>query len=109
VSKYTEAVDRGLRGRDAVSTGVCPGCTECQEEHGYDTIEAFEEAWSHGRINSEVFFSWRECGICYSHLGGDREIWHWVDDNNKIRHEYYACTDCVLYLANGDEPENWEG
>ena len=35
VSNYTDAVTAGLEGLQAVSTGVCPGCSTCAHEHDY--------------------------------------------------------------------------
>ena len=70
--------------------------------------EGFDAGVGSGCFASEAGFSWSACGICGSSLGGDREVWHWVDDKNRIQHESDACTDCVIYLANGDEPEAWE-
>ena len=73
----------------------------------------FDEAWSSGRVDSEPSFSHGSCGICGSHLGGDREVWHAIipDENGsvigrEILHSDDACIDCVVYLANGDEPNH---
>lgn len=90
MSAYTDAVKRNLKGLEAVSVGNCPGCDAC---NGAD---------------EEPSFSWASCGICNSHLGGNRESWHAILDG-KIVHWDDACVDCVLYIANGDEPESWEG
>jgi hypothetical protein len=89
MSAYTEAVERNLKGLEAVSTGNCPGCNECSDANG------------------DPYFSWSPCEICGSRLGGDRESWHALMDN-KLIHCENACVDCVVYLANGDEPENWD-
>jgi hypothetical protein len=40
-------------------------------------------------------------------MGGDREVWHFIMDG-KIQHGDGACVDCIMYLANGDEPESSE-
>ena len=53
--------------------------------------------------------------MCGTTLGGDREVWHALDTNyqdtpiaDRVLHHFHdVCTDCVLYLANGDEPEQW--
>ena len=137
MTKYTSAVENGLRGLEAVSTGLCPGCEQCRESFeyvpddgdGYWKVAAepdagvwlneascqkaserlFEAAWSDGRVESEPGFSGSPCGICGTALGGNREVWHWIDpESGTIQHEYDACVDCVVYLANGDEPEVWE-
>ena len=65
--------------------------------------EAFREEWHAGRVVSEGGFSWSECDICGSRLGGDREVWHYVADG-EIVHADGACVDCVQYLANGTVP-----
>lgn len=123
-SAYVQAVTRGLEGLQAVSTGVCPGCSTCAHEHDYSddnddpdrTLAAFDEAWRSGKVDSEASFSWSPCDICGSSLGGDREIWHAImgqpgEDlkGRSIEHLNSCCTDCVMFLANGDEPEGWEG
>ena len=150
MSEYTDSVESGIEGLAAVSTGTCPGCDQCREEHGLygveeddegwfepdrpglvvyhqseeDALKAarerFEDDWSSGHVtsrgwgaaDSEPSFSHGSCGICGSHLGGDREVWHAIipDENGsvigrEILHSDDACIDCVVYLANGDEPE----
>jgi hypothetical protein len=140
MSDFTDAVDAGLKGLTAVSTGVCPGCNECREQHGFTVAEeddclgvagfvceadagahfgteaecaihaqkCFQAAWESGKICDEGSFSWSSCGICNSRLGGDRFDWHGLDDlTGTLYHFDDACVDCVLYLANGDEPESW--
>lgn len=109
MSKFTDAVERGLKNLKFASTGVCPGCEQCRDIFAPDlTMEEFEEAWQSGDIEESSSFSHSECGICGTRLGGDRYIWHWVDDKNNIIHEDDACQDCVLYMANGDEPDEWQ-
>ena len=90
MSEYTDAVDAGLEGLDAPSVGVCESCEECPEYN-------------------EPSFSWTACGICRSYLGGNRYVWHWLSDDGELQHENDACTDCVMYMANGDEPEHEGG
>ena len=143
MSEFTEAVERGLKGLTAVSTGICPGCDECREGVGYvpqhtyaygdgpsgdgrwyiesvgvgasyDTEEeclqgcreGFDVGYSGGCFDDEASFSWGSCGICGDNLGGDRYHWHGLDDlTGTLYHFDDACTDCVMYLANGEEPE----
>jgi hypothetical protein len=106
MSAYTEAVERNLKGLEAVSTGFCPGCTTCQAEYGLTPEEA-EEQWQTGQISNEPSFSRYPCDCCGSHLGGDREDMHAILDG-AIVHFGGACVDCVMYLVNGDEPETRE-
>ncbi len=108
---YCDAVERWTEGMEAVSSGDCPGCEECAEAHDM-TPEEHAEAW--GSMDGvEASFSHSSCGVCGCHLGGDRHVWHWLDKNNEIRHEDDMCTDCVMYFANGDVPEDeyldWTG
>jgi hypothetical protein len=140
MSRYTDTVERSLRGLEAVSTGVCPGCPECMERWSYVALDGFGERnywgiparpdagrwltergvadaarelfdvdYSSGVVESESGFSWKDCGICGSTLGGNREAWHARDAETKaLCHFDDACTDCGVYLTNGDEPEEWD-
>lgn len=131
MSKYTDAVEHNLKGLTAVSPGICGGCTECADAHGYkaeyewpeeeeqaeeDRMVKFDEAVSSGKVNDEGSFSWSGCGVCGSHLGGNLYVWHalYEEDLKKppeertLLHFDDACTDCVMFLANGDEPDSDE-
>ena len=108
MSEYTDAVERGLRGLTSASVGACPGCEQCRDMFAPDaTMEEFDEMWHKGELCYESSFSYLECGICGSYLGGDRCVWHWLADDNEVQHEDDCCFDCAMYMANGDEPENW--
>lgn len=114
MSEYTDAVEAGTKDMKGISTGECPGCPQCAEYHDMTPDEHYA-AWHDGKVDDvEGSFSWSPCGICGSSLGGDRYVWHWIsggDEHGKggdIQHEHDACEDCVLFLANGDEPEHWE-
>jgi hypothetical protein len=76
-----------------------------EEEAQLAAREAFARDWSTGSVFSEAFFSWGGCDICDSRLGGDFEVWHYIDPQGKIQHGERACVDCVQYLANGTLPE----
>lgn len=132
--RFVDAIERNTEGMTAVSTGICPGCEQCRDEYGRPvrcecqdnpendgepdpdceqcdgtgqrppTMEEFEEQWSTQEAYCEPFFSWSGCDLCDSRLGGNFEVWHAVDANNEIFHGEHACTDCVMYLANGDLP-----
>ena len=102
MSEYVDAVNRGLEGCEAISVGFCDGCPDCPEEQDEGT-------------GDEGGFSWTSCDCCGSSLGGDRFAAHFLmpDEHGKaagqpIQH-MEVCVDCLCYLANGDEPENWEG
>jgi hypothetical protein len=91
MSGYTEAVEKGLKGLEFVSTGYCPGCNECPENQ--DTVEAS--------------FSWSWCDCCKTSMAGDREPIHGKDSEGNIIH-MDACIDCIAYIDSGEEPETWE-
>ncbi|MCH8969536.1 MAG: hypothetical protein IIA66_10520 [Planctomycetes bacterium] len=107
---FIAGVASGCEGLAFVSTGICPGCETCREEYAPDaTPDGFEQLWQSGEVFAEPSFSPCGCEICGSTLGGNFEPWHAVDDNGEIIHGDRACVDCLLYLANGDLPEKWEG
>ena len=87
--RYANAVAANLKGLEFVSVGICDSCEECKDR------------------SDEASFSWRSCGVCGSKLAGDRFVWHAQLDGNLV-HFDDACVDCVQYIANGEEPENWE-
>ena len=91
MSDYTDRVERGLEGLRAVSFGPCYGEPWC-EDYTED-------------VGDEGGFSWSPCGICGSTLGGDRYVWHWLDEDGELMHESDGCADCLIYISNGDEPE----
>lgn len=104
---FTAAVEEGLEGLDAASTGIGGDCEKCAESHGMEPAE-FKDAVECGDIPNEGSFSWSSCGICGSHFGGDRYKWHALHtETSELMHFDDACTDCILYLANGDVPEEW--
>jgi len=106
MSNYTDAVERGLEGMHAVSFGpICEAghCAEC-DDTGFS--KPYQDDYTYGEyVGDEGGFSWSPCGICGSSLGGDRYVWHWLDENNEMNHENDGCTDCLQYISNGDEPE----
>lgn len=108
MSQYTDSVEESLKDLKGVSTGSCPSCQQCADSLGFDSLKEYDEAREAGKVYEEGSFSWSGCGICGSSFGGNLEPWHWIDENNEILHENDACVDCVMYLANGDEPEEWQ-
>lgn len=101
MSKYTEAVDKQTAGTEHVNPGPCPGCKDCGLEDCKDMNTPEYEAAGEGG------FSWHDCEICGSPLGGHRSPFHGFIDKEIVHLE--GCNDCAAYLANGDEPEHWEG
>ena len=109
--EYTESVDSALKDLSGVSTGVCPGCSECKSDFGCEdmTDQEFQEQWQEGKIFDEGGFSRNGCGICGTSLGITVYSWHWIDEDGNIQHESDCCEDCLMYINNGDVPEQWEG
>ena len=108
MTTYTDNVESTLGGLHVV-TGACPGCKDC-DSFGLPedaTDEQCQEA-------EEPSFSRSPCEACGSTLGGDRHPAHGtrrrtnlftnLTDHGEIVH-LDICTDCLFYIANGDEPE----
>jgi len=133
--RYLERIEHNLHGLSAVSTGLCPDCDDCRSAFGdfdvHDTEDAemfafrhseglsfpteelaeeaarvaFAEAVEFQDVLAEGSFQRGPCDICDSRLGGNYFPWHAVTSDDKILHGESACMDCVVYLANGDVPE----
>ncbi len=115
MSEFTDAIAHRMDGREAISTGICSGCGLCLNTYGYDTQEALDEDYGLGNLTDEPHFSKSPCDCCGSSMSGDRHDAHFTIPDSKGSvigqplHHMEICTDCLLYLANGDVPENWEG
>jgi hypothetical protein len=106
--RFIAAVAEGVkRLGDTPSSGHCPHCKTCAEDLGFKSVKAYDAAYEAGRVVDEPHFSWRPCQVCGTTLGGDRECFHYLRDG-KVEHGERMCTDCMLYLANGDVPETWQ-
>lgn len=81
-----------------------------EEECAAAARAAFDEDVSSGRVPDEGGFSWSECGLCGSRLGGDRYVYHYwykrPDGSSVIAHYSDGCVDCLMYAANGELPED---
>jgi hypothetical protein len=70
--------------------------------------EELETALENGEVADEGSFSRQYCECCGSALGGNRYAAHgWLDGITDIEHLIHLeiCQDCLMYLANGEEPE----
>jgi hypothetical protein len=105
MSAFTDAVEANTEGLQHISTGLCGQCEECQYRYGLDE-EGLTEQIENGEAFDEGGFSWHRCESCGSSLGGDRYAAHGFNENEEIVH-LDVCVDCVMYHANGDEPEDW--
>lgn len=102
MTEFEKAVEQQLEGVEAVSTGLCSGCQTC-----LDDWNCSAEDIESGAAFDEGMFSGVDCEGCGSSLAGDRHAAHGLVDDDLVH--LVVCTDCLLYLANGDIPENWEG
>lgn len=88
--------------------GTDPAVYYRTEEEAEGAARAlFAAEVSRGEISEEGGFSSSSCGICGTNLAGDRFIGHALDENGELMHFDDGCVDCVLYISNGDEPEEW--
>ncbi len=87
---------------EAVSTGLCGLCPQCQSDYGMEPRE-FYTALENGEIYSEPSFSSSSCDLCNSQYAGDREPIHAIDkETQTLLHYGDACIDCIMALANGE-------
>lgn len=97
MSAFTKAVENGLTGLEHVSVGYMSyeKCGDCPI--GGDESDCGDEG----------HFSWSACDCCGSSLGGTRYAAHGLDSEGNIVH-LDVCVDCLQFIANGEEPENWQ-
>ena len=105
MSKYTERFEAYTDGLEAISVGACSDCREC-----YDDWSSYRDGGPETFINEirdgltlDDEFSWSSCEACGSRLGGSRHVAHALDDGELVH--VMVCVDCVMYIANGDDPE----
>lgn len=58
--------------------------------------------------DGEEFFSWSPCDLCNTTLGGNRHDATGVSVAYEEVLELHVCTDCLIYMANGELPEDWQ-
>ena len=110
--QFTESVARHCDGMH-VAPGSSATCPECLEAYGISERDERGRFRSVDAMQEELYelesgsFSWHECDTCGSRLGGDRHEAH--GEINGGWYHLSVCTDCLLYFANGDIPETWEG
>ena len=84
-----------------VAPGPSFGCRECGLE---DVLSHDADAQARYDAACDSFFTWSRCPACGG-LAGDRHAVHfWSDDGTIDGHED-VCSDCLLYIANGDVPD----
>lgn len=96
MTQFTDQVAIYCKGLDTIAIG-CLGI-ECEHADGDEEHRC------------EPSFSSVQCDSCGSSLAGDRETAYgmWTEMNGELMTiEMDVCVDCVMYHANGDEPEDW--
>lgn len=107
MSRFTEAVEHYCEGL-TVATGAAPGCEGCLDCDDPDDPSDDWHDWA-----NEGSFSWSDCESCGSTLGGSRYPAHGIvrEDCPHLRVgtaiHMNICADCLIYHANGDEPDEW--
>lgn len=110
MDEFEKAYYNGLKGLKFESSGFSYTCQTCIDAHGFCCEHSAKAAWENNEISDEGSFSWDACDLCGSHLGGNRYSAHAVtDDASQDDIHLEICQDCLLYMANGDLPEEWEG
>lgn len=103
---FVVAFEKNTKGLHAISSGFSAHCEDCRDSHDICCEHRAKFAMESNEIVDEPSFSWRSCETCGSRLAGDRQAGHALDSNDDLVH-LNMCTDCILYVANGDLPENW--
>jgi hypothetical protein len=111
MSAFTKAIEHYCDGLH-VATGAAASCQECRDSFGCDDDASDDDAQEYLYQYDEAHFSWSQCDSCGSTLGGDRHAAHGIPHGYKAGDDSIIhldiCTDCLLFHANGDEPESWE-
>lgn len=112
--RFMEAFEKGTEGIYYVSPGFSYTCQECLDAHDICCEHKGKYLWEAGEVYEEGHFSCSACELCGSKLGGNRYCAHGIIEDGhsdpqdmQIIH-LSVCFDCVMYMANGDLPENWE-
>lgn len=104
MSEFTDAIKHNLENLNVMPGPACGMCSECDYRFDLD-----EDGRPETQPDDEGGFSWSSCDSCGSTFGGDRFIAHAFIDNdhtNALLH-LDICVDCLMFHANGDEPETW--
>ena len=116
MSTFTDAIEHNWPDY-VIAPGVASSCGDCRRDFNVpDDMTDDDEIQEYLSQYDEGSFSWRQCDSCGSNLGGDRHAAHAIHreafgpdakqpDNV---HHIDICTDCLLFHANGDEPEEWQ-
>jgi hypothetical protein len=89
--------------------------TDCYDCKGTGNVPVEDISDEELQIWDEGSFSWSECDSCGSTLGGSRYPAHAINkeafgpDAKRPDdvHHIDICTDCLMFHANGDTPDEW--
>ena len=109
MSEFTDAIEANWPDY-MIAAGASATCSECTDGDEIDPDD--QEAL---QAYDEGHFSRWPCDSCDSTLAGDRHNAHAIHkeafgpDAKRPGdvHHLNICVDCLLFHANGDEPENW--
>jgi len=98
---WTERVDAYWEGLH-VAAGPSFGCRDC----GLEDVDQFDaDADARHDAACDSHFSWSKCPSCGG-LAGDRHAVHYWSDDGTLSGHANVCTDCLMYFANGDVPDD---
>lgn len=106
MSAYLDAFHRETDGLKHLAVSLVGDCESCRFPYSTDP-EDFKRRVEAGELNDEGGFSWSSCDACGSHLGGQRYSAHAFTEKGERLH-LEVCEDCLVFIANGDEPASWE-
>ena len=112
MSQFTKDYERGVADLEhaTFSTGYW-SCPDCGSDR-WTGSEPCPDCGADPEHRQDSSFSWSDCDICGSSLGGDRyAVIGWLKGARD--HEYSdvyrwsgeCCTDCLMMMANGEEPD----
>ena len=113
MSRFTDAIEHYCEGL-TVAPGAASCCDDCRDLYGCDDGMTENEAQEYLCDHAEPWFSWQPCDSCGSRFGGDREAAHGLPIDARGALDYSRdmlhmaiCVDCLMFWANGEEPERW--
>ena len=122
-SRYVAAFEAQTKGLEALSVGAWPldpcvacagtgladgdSCYDCDGTGKGCECQQCPAGGDEDGARDEGSFSWSSCDTCGSSLGGDRFAGHALVGPGKNIVHLDVCCDCLMFIANGDEPEGW--
>lgn len=106
---YLAAVEATTEGLTAISTGLSADCAECYWNFNPGGLgpKSWVAGVESGHVCADGSFSRWSCDVCGTTVAGTKEPGHAIHEFGFLTHLDAICRDCVLFLANGDLPENW--